>query len=121
MTGIRIFVLCVFLAVGHMAAAQQEKSAAVSGEAGPGELKTLRLQGLPRNGTLAVSVKTDGKIRVLLLDEADAEAFPAATEPLFAGVTERPWDSQSSSLNLAPIISFSTIERARQLAFLLSA
>ena len=50
-----------------------------------GEFKAVRLKNLPRGSFVAVEVKTDGEIEVLLTNTADYQRFRDARRPLFRG------------------------------------
>ena len=50
-----------------------------------GEFKAVRLKNLPRGSFIAVEVKTDGEIEVLLTNTEDYKRFLDARRPLFRG------------------------------------
>jgi hypothetical protein len=50
-----------------------------------GEFKAVRLKNLPRGSFVAIEVKTDGEIEVVLTNTADYKRFLDARRPLFRG------------------------------------
>lgn len=55
----------------------------------PGTWKAVRLNNLPKGAVVALEVKCDGDIRVLLIDSADYRRFPDTPRPLFLGRVEK--------------------------------
>jgi hypothetical protein len=54
-----------------------------------GEYKAVRLRNLPRGAQIAIEVKTDGEIDVMLADTEDYRRFLDARRPLFQGQVDR--------------------------------
>lgn len=55
----------------------------------PGITKAVRLKNLPKGAVVALEIKSDGDIQVLLMDSADYQRFPGAVRPLFTGRVEK--------------------------------
>ncbi len=51
--------------------------------------KTLRLRNLPKDAQIAVVVQTTGRIRVVMLTEADFQRYPNPEDPVFIAPVER--------------------------------
>ena len=54
-----------------------------------GVWKTLRLKNLPKDAVVALEVKSDGEITVILVDTSDYLRFPNIHRPLFLGKVEK--------------------------------
>ena len=63
--------------------------ASVEAEVPPSTWKSIRLRGLPKNGSLAVRVQSTGPINVVLLHETELARFPKPVRPAFAAALER--------------------------------
>ena len=63
--------------------------ASVEAEVPPSTWKSIRLRGLPKNGSLAVRVQSTGPINVVLLHETELARFPKPVRPAFAAALGR--------------------------------
>lgn len=54
-----------------------------------GTHKTLRLRNLPKDAQIAVVVQTTGRIKVVMLTEADFQRYPDPQDPVFIAPVER--------------------------------
>jgi hypothetical protein len=63
--------------------------ASMEAEVAPSTWKSIRLRGLPKNGSLAVRVQSTGPINVVLLHETELARFPKPVRPAFAAALER--------------------------------
>jgi hypothetical protein len=74
---------------GAVEAATREQSASLSGEVGAGERHVTRLRNLPQSANLAIDVNTDGRLRVLILDDDQFASLPNPLRPIFTGSGDR--------------------------------
>ena len=51
--------------------------------------KVIRLKNLPKNAVVALEIKSDGEIMVMLVDSNDYQRFPNTSRPLFVGRVEK--------------------------------
>lgn len=61
----------------------KEQSATVSASVEAGRAHTTRLGNLPESANVSIILNTEGKLDVLLINEADYRAFPKINAPLF--------------------------------------
>jgi len=54
-----------------------------------GSWKVIRLKNLPKNAVVALEIKSDGEIMVMLVDSNDYQSFPNTSRPLFMGRVEK--------------------------------
>ena len=54
-----------------------------------GSWKIIRLKNLPKDAVVALEIKTDGEIMVVLVDSDDYQSFPNTSRPLFLGRVEK--------------------------------
>lgn len=54
-----------------------------------GTHKTLRLRSLPKDAQIAVVVQATGRIKVVMLTEADYQRYPNPEDPVFVAPVER--------------------------------
>jgi len=87
---VRLAALLLFI-VSALAGAPQARAvqASVEAEVPPSTWKSIRLRGLPKNGSLAVRVQSTGPINVVLLHETELARFPKPVRPAFAAALER--------------------------------
>jgi hypothetical protein len=51
----------------------------------PGNWKAVRLKSLPKDAVIALEVKCDGEINVMVIDSDDYRKFPNTHRPVFVG------------------------------------
>lgn len=61
----------------------------LNADVAPGTWKAVRLKNLPKGATVALEIKSDGEIKVFLIDSADYQRFPNTSRPLFIGRVEK--------------------------------
>ncbi|MDL1982984.1 MAG: DUF1883 domain-containing protein [Deltaproteobacteria bacterium] len=54
-----------------------------------GSWKAIRLKNLPKDAVVALEIKSDGEIMVVLVDSNDYQSFPNTSRPLFLGRVEK--------------------------------
>lgn len=54
----------------------------------PGKWKAIRFRNLPQKAYVALEIKSDGEIAVLLVDSADYQRIPNPHRPLFMGIVK---------------------------------
>ena len=54
-----------------------------------GSWKAIRLKNLPKDAVVALEIKSDGEIMVVLVDSNDYQRFPNTSRPLFLGRVEK--------------------------------
>jgi len=65
----------------------KEQSATVNASIEAGDTHTTRLGNLPKSANVSIQLNAEGKLNVLLINEADFKAFPKIKTPLFKGQT----------------------------------
>ena len=74
-----------------------------------GSWKVIRLKNLPKDAVVALEIKSDGEIMVVLVDSNDYQRFPNTSRPLFLGRVEKNCHFRYQFPKAVTIMSFSTI------------
>jgi len=85
----KIILLALIICLVWLTAEAAKGPILVNVDVSPGAWKAIRLKNLPKDAVIALEVKSDGVITVMLVGAVDYQRFPNPQRPLFIGVVEK--------------------------------